>query len=233
MRSLKKDLELLIASVKQIKESSVLGAEKEDGEIIKLLIETKFNSVIRVSILIMSISSSLGNSSQYIYDFIKEKLIGFGPLKIKFANELYDFIRLIEKEIEVNELETIIPVNIYVGYCQDGKIESSGKVIIKGKGMYTSEITAKDGIEVLSKGAVVRGGSLKANNYIKVSTVGSSAGVSTILHVSKNGKIEAEVAYQNTVFCFEERQYILEAHSKNIKAYLDKDGEIVVEKFVF
>ncbi|MBS5986361.1 hypothetical protein [Clostridium sp.] len=41
------------------------------------------------------------------------------------------------------------------------------------------------------------------------------------------------VAYQNTVFCFEERQYILEAHSKNIKAYLDKDGEIVVEKFVF
>ena len=38
---------------------------------------------------------------------------------------------------------------------------------------------------------------------------------------------------QNTVFCFEERQYILEAHSKNIKAYLDKDGEIVVEKFVF
>lgn len=233
LRSLKKDLELLIASVKQIKESSVLGAEKEDGEIIKLLIETKFNSVIRVSILIMSISSSLGNSSQYIYDFIKEKLIGFGPLKIKFANELYDFIRLIEKEIEVNELETIIPVNIYVGYCQDGKIESSGKVIIKGKGMYTSEITAKDGIEVLSKGAVVRGGSLKANNYIKVSTVGSSAGVSTILHVSKNGKIEAEVAYQNTVFCFEERQYILEAHSKNIKAYLDKDGEIVVEKFVF
>lgn len=130
-------------------------------------------------------------------------------------------------------METIIPVNIYVGYCQDGKIESSGKVIIKGKGMYTSEITAKDGIEVLSKGAVVRGGSLKANNYIKVSTVGSSAGVSTILHVSKNGKIEAEVAYQNTVFCFEERQYILEAHSKNIKAYLDKDGEIVVEKFVF
>ena len=233
LRSLKKDLELLISSVKQIKENSVLGAEKEDGEIIKLLIETKFKSVIRVSILIMSISSSLGNSSQYIYDFIKEKIIGLGPLKIKFANELYDFIRHIEDEVKVNELETIIPVNIYVGYCQDGKIESSGKVIINGKGMYTSEITAKDGIEVLSKGAVVRGGTLKANNYIKVSTVGSNAGVSTILHASKNGRIEAEVAYQNTVFCFEERQYILEVHSKNIKAYLDKDGQIVVEKFVF
>lgn len=63
--------------------------------------------------------------------------------------------------------------------------------------------------------------------------MGSSAGVSTILRVSKNGEIEADVAYQNTVFCFEERQYILEAHSKSIKAYLDKDGEIVVEKFVF
>ena len=153
MRSLKRDLELLISSVKQIKESSIIGAEKEDGEIIKLLIETKFNSVIRVSILIMSISSSFGNASKYIYDFIKEKLIGLGPLKIKFVNELYDFIRAIEKEVEVNELETIIPVNI--------------------------------------------------------------------------------VAYQNTVFCFEERQYILEVHSKNIKAYLDKDGQIVVEKFVF
>lgn len=67
MRSLKRDLELLISSVKQIKESSIIGAEKEDGEIIKLLIETKFNSVIRVSILIMSISSSFGNASKYIY----------------------------------------------------------------------------------------------------------------------------------------------------------------------
>ncbi|MBS5986362.1 hypothetical protein [Clostridium sp.] len=67
MRSLKRDLELLISSVKQIKESSIIGTEKEDGEIIKLLIETKFNSVIRVSILIMSISSSFGNASKYIY----------------------------------------------------------------------------------------------------------------------------------------------------------------------
>lgn len=34
LRSLKRDLELLISSVKQIKESSIIGAAKEDGEII-------------------------------------------------------------------------------------------------------------------------------------------------------------------------------------------------------
>ena len=101
-------------------------------------------------------------------------------------------------------METIIPGK-YIRWILlqgSGKIESSGKVIIKGKGMYTSEITAKDGIEVLSKGAVIRGGSLKANNYTKVGTVGSSAGVSTILRVSKNGKIGSRCSLSKYSFLF-------------------------------
>ena len=41
----------------------------------------------------------------------------------------------------------------------------------------------------------------------------------------------AEIAYNNTIFCFGERQIMLEESSKNVEAYLDKTGEITIDKF--
>jgi hypothetical protein len=67
---------------------------------------------------------------------------------------------------------------------------------------------------------------------MKLKTVGSSAGVNTILKVPKKGRITAEIAYNNTIFCFGEKQVMLEVSSKNVEAYLDKTGEITIDKFV-
>ena len=53
-----------------------------------------------------------------------------------------------------------------------------------------------------------------------------------MLKVPKKGRIIAEVAYNNTVFCFGEKQMMLEISSKNVEAYLDKTGEITIDKFV-
>ena len=49
---------------------------------------------------------------------------------------------------------------------------------------------------------------------------------------TKDSVITADLAYNNTVFYFDERRYVLEVPSKDVKAYLDEKGEIVVEKFV-
>ena len=79
---------------------------------------------------------------------------------------------------------------------------------------------------------IARGGVLNARKCIKLKTVGSDAGVFTTLEVEKDGIITADIAYNNTVFCFGNKKKTLEVSGRNVKAFMDKDGEIIIEKFV-
>ena len=167
-----------------------------------------------------------------IKSVIKTKLLGLGPLSIKFANDLYDLKEWLEKEIEPLKENLFIPVDVYINYVQDSEIKTTGNVIIEGKGQYTSTITSFGDIIFVKDNAVCRGGELVARGNIKAKTLGSTAGISTILKGTKDSVITADLAYNNTVFYFDERRYVLEVPSKDVKAYLDEKGEIVVEKFV-
>lgn len=218
-------------STEQVKENNLLGP-RNDGEIIKILIENKYKSLPKLSRSILSYNMSEGIQQSEITLFIINKLLGLGPLKIKDFRELKTFEELLDEEIEEIETLIVIPTNIYLQYAQGSNIEASGSVFITGKGQYTSHITALNSIEFLSERAVCRGGILYAGSEIKLKTVGSIAGVSTILKVSKKGRITADIAYNNTIFCFGERQVMLEVSAKNVEAYLDETGEIIIDKFI-
>ena len=174
---------------------------------------------------------SQGVQQSDITTFIINKLLGLGPLKIKEIREIEDFKEILEEEIEEIENLIVIPADIYFPYAQGATIEASGSVFITGKGQYTSNIVALNNIEFTSDNSVCRGGTLSAGSEIKLKTVGSVAGVSTILKVPKKGRITADIAYNNTVFCFGEKQMMLEVSAKNVEAYLDKTGEITIDKF--
>jgi uncharacterized protein (DUF342 family) len=221
----------LIASVEQIKENNLLGL-RQDGEVIKILIENKFKSVPKLSRSILNYNMSQGVQQSEITTFIINKLMGLGPLKIKDYKGLGHFIESLQEEIEENEELIVVPSNVYLGYAQGCTIEASGSVFITGKGQYTSDIIALNNIEFLGENAVCRGGILCAGSEIKLKTVGSIAGVKTTLKVPKKGRIMANVAYNNTIFCFGERQVVLEVSSKNVEVYVDKAGDIVIDKFV-
>lgn len=221
----------IISSTKKLKSSNMLGP-KSDGEIVKILIENKFKSLTKESKFILNYNVSQGMQETQITTFIIDKLIGFGPLKIKDISELSEFEEIIGEEIEEVEALVILPSNIELSYSQASTIEASGDIIITGKGQYTSEMTALNNIEFTTPGAVCRGGTLSAGGEIKLKTVGSVAGVNTVIKVPKAGRITADVAYNNTVFCFGEKQRILEVSSKEVVAYLDKTGDVVIDKFV-
>lgn len=225
-------IESLISYTKQIKEKGILDNNQSDGEIIKLLIETKFKNIPRLSMLIVSFEKNSNLIDSKMIDFIKEKMIGLGPIKINRYTELYELKKMLVNEMEILEDEIVIPVDIYADYAQDSTIEASGSVYITGKGQYVSQITALNSIEFIQAGSVCRGGVLNAKDEIKLKTVGSIAGVITRLEVSKKGCIMADVAYQNTVLCFGKKQITLDIASKNVKAYVGKDGMIVVDKFL-
>lgn len=230
LNALLREVKMLITYSSEIKNKNILG-DRSDGEIIKVLIETKFKTLPKKALALLN--HNYGDQLEEIKNIIRTRLLGLGPLNIKYINDIYKFVNLLEQEIEPLSEDLIVPVDVYINYTQDSEIKATGNVYIIGKGQYTSNITAAENIIFTVPGAISRGGVLYAKGNIEAKVVGSVAGVSTILNVLKDGIITADVAYNNTTFTFGERSYTLDEPSKNIKAYVDKSGEIIVEKLRF
>ncbi len=141
-------IESLISYTQQIKEKNVLGNNQSDGEIIKILIESKFKSIPRLSMLIVSFEKNNSSTDNDMINFIRKKIMGLGPIKIKKYSELYELKNMLINEIEILEEEIVIPVDVYMDYAQDSTIEASGSVFITGKGQYVSKITALNNISI-------------------------------------------------------------------------------------
>lgn len=231
LKSLAHIIDDLVDSTVQVKEHNLLGSKK-DGEIIKILIENKFKNLPQLSRSILNYNMSQGIQHSDLTTFIINKLLGLGPLKIKDVKELTDLEEVLEEEIEEMETLIVIPADIHLAYTQGSTIEASGSIYISGKGQYTSNMTALKSIIFTSENSVCRGGTLSAGSEIILKSVGSVAGVNTILKVPKNGHIKAGIAYNNTIFYIGERHLMLDVSSKNVDVYLDKNGEIVIDKFV-
>lgn len=227
--NLRKNISELIEAVYQIKKYNNKNKFSSDGEVIKILIESKFKNISKMCKNYILLVHNVNDKFQKIFI---EKLIGIAPLRIKNVSELSSIAK--DAEEEVNSLKAIlsIPADINISYCQECTIESSGNIYITGKGEYISNITANDSIEFLNKNAVARGGQLKAKNQIKCGVVGSIGGVITRVCVDAKGHIYSEVAYPNTVFAVGNKEFTIDNPSKNIHAYVDQKDDLIVDKLL-
>jgi len=227
--NLRKSIGELIDAVYQIKKYNNKNKFSSDGEVIKILIESKFKNISKMCKNYILLVHNVNDKFQKIFI---EKLIGIAPLRIKNVSELSSIAK--DAEEEVNSLKTIlsIPSDINISYCQECTIESSGNIYINGKGEYISNITANDSIEFINKNAVARGGQLKAKNQIKCGVVGSIGGVITRVCVDARGQIYSEIAYPNTVFAVGNKEFTIDNPSKNIHAYINQKDDLIVDKLL-
>lgn len=233
LEKLHSTLSELIVTVDHIKKFNLLGKEVHDGEVIKVLIENKFKNLTQICVdYTASVSQEDTFEEKKLSSAIKERLIGFAPLSIKSSDELTFLMEQVELMKAKLSGSLAVPVNVKISYCQDSIINSSGNIIVIGKGEYVSQLTAYENIEFVSPGSLVRGGVIKARNEIKCKHVGSEGGVSTKLIVEAKGNIWVDVAYQNTCFIVGGMEYTLETASKDVHAYLNNEGELVVDKFI-
>ena len=230
LKSMKNDLTKLISSISQLKEMNLLARNTSDGEIIKILMETKFKELPRTSIKVAKRILQQQNTDDELVFIIKHRILDFGPLNINSSEELNDAVAIIDNKISVLEMDLILPVDVVLDYCQDSIIKSSGNIIFSGKGQYVSQITASDSVIFQNDKSVARGGVIKASKEIKCKIVGGIGGVSTQLIVEDHGHIWAKVAYSNTKFIIGAREYVLDVPSKNVHAYIDDDRELIVDR---
>lgn len=232
LNSMKDDLVKLISSIKQLKEMNLLDRNASDGELIKILLETKFKKIPKTSIKIVKTILQQNNPEDELVFIIKHRLLDLGPLNIQSYEELNDAVRIIQNKISVLESNLTLPVDVVLDYCQDSIVKSSGNIIFSGKGQYVSQITASNSVIFQKDKSIARGGVIKASKEIKCKIVGGLGGVSTKLIVENHGHIWAEVAYPNTRFIIGTREYILDVPSKNVHAFIDESRDLIVDKLL-
>ena len=225
-------LKNLIREIKKIEKLNFLGNDKKDGEIIKALIENKYRNLTRLCIRTIAYLNT--EKTEYVEEalvsVLRAKLIFFGPINIKHYKELNRVINLIDNKL-LNLKEFVSnPVEIKFSNCQDSKIESTGNIILTGKGEYVSEIISNDGVYFTDPSSITRGGTITSKNEIKCASVGSPACVATILKVERGGHIWIDKAYQNTKIIIGNKEYTFNESCKNIHAFIGKDGQIIVER---
>ena len=223
--NLKNNILNLINTAKQLQRYNRFGDNVSYGEIVKLLMENRFKSIPKLC-------NEIININEYMYSLFIEKLFNLAPLKIKHWKELFDIVAVIDENIDNIKEIVIVPTNVNISYCQDSIIESSGSIIINGKGEYVSRLIAKDHIVFTNTDSVARGGIIKAGQEVRCGIVGSLSGVSTKISVERNGHIYVNKAYENTIFSIGNREYILEVPSKEIHAYLNNNRELIVDKLL-
>lgn len=218
-------------AVAQIKKFNLLGYNKEDGEIIKHLLETKFRFMNKTCLnIIKDFMYDDIDSDDRIITLIRQRLVGMAPLGIKNYGVLNDLVQAAKAKIAELSENLALPVNVHITYCQDSTIKSSGDVVFSGKGEYISNITAYRKIIFTLSNSVVRGGELYAGEEIRCKNVGSPRGVATKIAVGEKGHIWIAVAYQNTKLSVGGKEMILDSPSRNIHAYQDSKGDLVVDK---
>lgn len=174
-----------------------------------------------------------GDKNSQVSKFIKEKLLPMSRTNINSIKELRNFVISLLEEIQYLEEYMANMSSITLSYCQEASIQSSGDILINGKGLYSTDMYAVRSIKFLNKQSVCRGGVLKAGEFINASVVGSEAGANNVLEVfGKKGIVTIEKAYSNTLIIINNKRYLVTEPCRNVKCYIDNKGELAVEKLV-
>lgn len=203
--------------------------DKNVGRVVKLLIEKRYKNIPRLSLSIVTYNIHEGIVDSELMNIIRNKIVGINALKIRRIGELSELSILLQNEIDFND-DVVIKLNTKIGYAQNSTIKSTGDIIVTGTGQFVSKLIAFNDIKFTMKDAVCRGGVISAGGNIELKTVGSSAGVMTKIEVSKNSIITADIAYPNTIFCFDGKSERLDEPSRDVKVYLSDEGRVVIEK---
>jgi len=226
-------LESMFSAANILKETGKIPKIYKDGQIIKLLMDTKFNDLTHD---IMELRNILADNKECLsMETLRlgAKLVkyygGNGPLLIENYTSLKTYAGDIDSHIEFLKGQLKQPSDIKASYVQNSSLSTSGSIKIEGKGCYTSDLYCKGEIVIDKFKSVTRGGTINAGGEVKIYELGSPSGAVTTVCAPKDFTINCEIAHINCIIKIGGMASKLESTAKKLKAYLYK-GELMIEK---
>jgi len=118
-----------------------------------------------------------------------------------------------------------VDANISCKYALNSRLTAAQHINITGQGCFHSTLLAGSTVIVNN---IARGGTIRAEQLIKINRVGSEAGAATTLQVGRKGVIEVLTAHENTLFIVGSNKLKLGEAIYSTKIRLDEDARIAL-----
>lgn len=205
-------LKLLVPAVSQLKKHPSVARNRDlarlgDGVLIKMLLDTKFASLLSLctditedldQLVVFFESPKLENFRNSFSESNKE-ICAHVPLELNTIAKITAFVNKFVAEI--NTIKAIIQsrseekAKLSVLYVQNSVVESSGDVDVTGKGCYNSNIYAGGNVNIYGSPGVFRSGEIICGGNVKVRELGSVAEAITSIELHKDKLLKAEKVY--------------------------------------
>lgn len=216
LNTLVTNLKALAPAVAQLKKHPSVARNKDikrigDGVLIKMLFGTKFN---KVPTLFTSIDEDLDQLVHYyespelekfrkFFEESNKKIYARVPVELNTVEKIDEYIAGFIAEVQTVRGLILIrseeKAKLSVAYVQNSTVESSGDVIITGKGCYNSNIYAGSNVEIYNYPGVFRSGEISACGNVKVRELGSEAETITTVTIPKGKHLIADKVYPGVV----------------------------------
>lgn len=148
-----------------------------------------------------------------ILENVKRTLTGINAQCIEDTGLIKVLFKDINEYISVTEELYGNQADIIFENGQNSFIQANGSIVITNRGCYQTNLMAKNAILFKKRSSIVRGGILIAKKCIRMGIVGAPSGVSTYCRVlDKDGKIDADYFYNNTVLNINDKITVIESN---------------------
>ncbi|HBM75971.1 MAG TPA: hypothetical protein DD429_10535, partial [Clostridiaceae bacterium] len=226
LEPIKQNLESIFYATDMLKDTGKVPKTYKDGQIIKILLDTKFKNITENIDKLRSLL--FNNKDQFNMGILElgarlvKYFTGNGPLLIEDYLELKDLADEVEKHMDILKNSLTHPSDIEVSYVQSSILSTSGDIIIKGRGCYNSRLSCKGSVIFQKPGSVMRGGVINAFKDIRINELGSPGGAYTVVETGKDAVVTCEIAYANSVIKIGNLSTKLTSSFKKLKAYQDR-----------
>lgn len=153
------------------------------------------------------------------------KIISNNCEEVKSIDHLYQIKAIISAPVYILEQSIESEGNIALDYVVNSSVSAKGSVKIGSKGCINCTINATDTVAV--KG-IVRGGKIHSGTSVELDTVGSDAGVTTIISVPENGTIKIRKVFSENIIKVGNLSYRFIQSEENVYARII-DNNLVVK----
>jgi uncharacterized protein (DUF342 family) len=182
-----------------------------EGVILKMLLGSKFQELPlkfqenrqELQVLLDSFDYPEFKDLEKIYTEVSQRLVGNGPLGWKKLEEAKGFFADFKGRVE--QVHVIIQEKaadqacLTATYVENSSLESSGNVVITGKGCYSSNIFAGNDVEIKGVPGVFRGGEIVAGGDVTVRELGSPAEVVTEIKINPGKTLRADRVFPGVI----------------------------------
>jgi hypothetical protein len=156
----------------------------------------------------------------------RDLLAGFGTTMFEKTHSIMEGLSeagiWIAQELMKGKSDVVLP------YAQSSTIEASRDIIVSGQGVFYCNLLAGRAIKVVGSPGLVRGGEARARELVQVNAAGGQGAAPTLLAVSRDGKIQAQIIYPNTVISVGRLSFRTENTIETVKAAIQGNRLLVV-----